>query len=245
MNHLGRILWVCIALSALCAFGQDGRMESDRFREGLTPQGHVNDWAGVFSEKQKAALESRIAAAKEANRAELAVVVVKTLHGGEIDDFAVKLFEQWGIGQKGVDNGVLLLAAIDDRQIRIEPGYGLEEVLPDARCGRILDREVLPRFREGDYAGGLIDGTVALLAVLSGETVPEPVAREASPAVVVFIVLLFVLFPVLFIWAAKRSGKGGGNGGGFRSSGGFSGGGGGFGGFGGGRSGGGGASRGW
>ena len=237
-----------MVLAAACAFGQTG---TDRFRESLAPQGHVSDWAGVFSPEQKADLESRIAAVRQATGAQLAVVAVKSLQGGEIKDFAVKLFEQWGIGEKGKDNGVLLLAAIEDRAMWIEVGYGLEGALNDAKCGRIRDEWILPRFKEGNYAQGLSDGADALLKAMGGEALPESAAPANNPLAAILFLLMFALVFILIVRSAIRGGKGGrwtpGGGGG--SFGGFSGSGGGgsggFGGFGGGRSGGGGAGGRW
>ena len=245
------VFGLVLKLSVGGVFGQDGMIESDRFRESLSPQGNVSDWAEVFTPEQKADLESRIVALRQTNGAQLAVVALKSLQGGEIGDFAEKLFAQWGIGEKGKDNGVLLLAAIEDRKMRIEVGYGLEGVLNDAKCGRIQDEYVVPRFKEGNYAQGLLDGADVLLKVMGGEALPEAAAStENNPlAAVIFLVFFAVVF-ILIVRASIRGGKGGGGGGsGGRlstgwSSGGSSGGG-GFGGFGGGRSGGGGASRSW
>ncbi|MGD9781451.1 MAG: YgcG family protein [Kiritimatiellia bacterium] len=233
----------------LAAAGVVGATESDDFRQGLAPQGYVSDWAGVFTPEQKSELESRIAAFTQTNGAELAVVAVASLKGGEIADFASKLFAQWGIGKKGQDNGVLLLVAIEDRKMRIEPGYGLEGVLNDAKCGRILDEYVVPRFKEGHYAQGLIDGATVLMKTIGGEELPAEEVAEIGPLGSFIFLLVFALIVFLMIRSAVRGGHGG-SGGGWKSggwTGGSSGGGGsgGFGGFGGGRSGGGGASRGW
>ena len=167
-------------------------------------------------------------------------------------NWGLSWFEQWGIGEKGKDNGVLLLAAIEDRAMWIEVGYGLEGVLNDAKCGRIRDEWIFPRFKEGNYAQGLRDGADALLSVMGGEALPEPAAPEENPlAAIVFLVIFAVVF-IQIVRSAIRGGKGGGgisSGGisGRGSFGGFSGGGGGggFGGFGGGRSGGGGAGGRW
>ena len=241
------VFGLVLELSVGGVFGQDGKIESDRFRESLSPQGNVSDWAGVFTPEQKTALESRIVAFRQTNGAQLAVVAVKSLEGGEINDFAVKLFAQWGIGEKGKDNGVLLLAAIEDRKMWIEVGYGLEGVLNDAKCGRVQDEFIVPRFKEGNYAQGLIDGADALLKIMSGEAIPEPAAQADNPLAAILFLLVFAAVFVLIARSAIRGGKGGrwtggsGGGGGFSSGGG----GGGFGGFGGGRSGGGGAGRSW
>lgn len=246
---------VCAVGLALVVPRTGAQTESDRFRESLVPQGHVSDWAGVFSPEQKADLESRIAAVRQATGAQLAVVAVKSLQGGEINDFAVKLFDQWGIGEKGKDNGVLLLAAIEDRAMWIEVGYGLEGALNDAKCGRIRDEWIFPRFKEGDYAQGLSAGADALLKVMGGETLPKPAEPENNPIAAAVFLMIFMFIFILIVRSAIRGGKGGGGGissggisGGGSSGRGWSGGGGGgssFGGFGGGRSGGGGAGGRW
>ncbi len=165
------MVWLGVLLSF--AFGQGGAAESDLYRKSLQPQGPVSDWAGVFTPEQKAALVSRISALKAANGAELAVVAIPSMKGGEIDDFAVNLFAQWGIGEKGKDNGVLLLAAIEDRKMRIEVGYGMEGVLTDAGTGRIQDEYILPHFKEGHFAQGLSDGADVLLNVMGGKPCPS------------------------------------------------------------------------
>ena len=245
-------LIVVLGLS-VCVHGQGTKTETDLYREGLHPQGAVSDWAGVFTPEQKAALEARLVAFQKANGAALVVVAVPSLKGGEIGDFAVKLFEQWGVGEKGKDNGVLLLAAIEDRKLRIEVGYGFEGALTDGATGRIMDEHILPRFKEGNYAQGLSDGADVLLKVMGGEALPEAApAAQGSPLAGLIFLAFFVLIFVLIVRAAIKGNKGGRGGGlgsgGSLSSGwksGGSSGGSGFGGFGGGRSGGGGASRGW
>ena len=237
-------VWV---LCVSCAMGQGSAAESDSFRASLKPQGPISDWAELLTPEQEAELNSRITALKVANGAELAVVTLKSLQGGEIDDFASKLFAQWGIGQKGKDNGVLLITAVDDRKMRIEVGYGMEGVLPDAKTGRIQDEYIVPRFKEGNYGQGLLDGADILLKVMGGEELPDPVPSEMSPVAALVFLLFFMAFFFFIVRAAIRGNKGGGSGGRLSSgwkSGGSSGGG-GFGGFGGGSSGGGGSSRSW
>ena len=194
--------WACLwAVAGAFAQG-DGRIESDRYREGLHPRGYVNDWAGVFAPEQKDALERRLAEAKQASGAELAVVTLPSLQGGEINDFTHKLFQQWGIGEKGKDNGILLLMALEERRVRIEPGYGFEETLTDARCGRILDAAVIPKFKEGDYAGGLIAGADLLLEVMGGSP-PDAIAREPVPEGDLKDVGIWFAFLVVFVFVAS------------------------------------------
>lgn len=131
------------------------------------PEGSVRDLAGVFAPSRQADLEGLLADLERATTAELAVVTVKTTQPVTVEEYAVKLFEKWGIGKKGRDNGVLMLLAIDDRAIKIEVGYGLEPAITDGTAGSILDRYVIPRFKDNDYAGGLVDGAKAIANLIA------------------------------------------------------------------------------
>ena len=224
--------------------------EFDALLQRLQPQGYVSDFAGVLSSDERASLASALAELERKTGAEVAVVTVQTLAGGEVNDFANRLFEKWGIGKKKADNGVLLLAAIEDRKLRIEVGYGLESLITDARSGRILDESVVPYFKQKQFGKGLASGADAIARLIAGGEKagpPPPSGGGPPPAAIVIFIIVFVL-----IFFARRvlpfTSGGGFGGGGYRggfggSSGGF--GSGGFGGFGGGSSGGGGASRGW
>ena len=221
----------------------------------LAPKGRVSDFAGQFSPAELATLENFLQELERKTTAEIAVVTVKNLDGGDIEDYATRLFEQWGVGKKGKDNGALLIAAIEDRKVRIEVGYGLEGAIPDARAGRILDESVIPFFKNGQYGAGLTEGARALALLVAQEagigltnSLPEaPAAAQSSASSNDIPVIIFFVIIVIFIIISSRRNRRFGGGGGWiggpggRSSGGSSG----FGGFGGGRSGGGGASRGW
>lgn len=221
----------------------------------LAPKGRVSDFAGQFSPAELATLENFLQELERKTTAEIAVVTVKNLDGGDIEDYATRLFEQWGVGKKGKDNGALLIAAIEDRKVRIEVGYGLEGAIPDARAGRILDESVIPFFKNGQYGAGLTEGARALALLVAQEagigltnSLPEaPAAAQSSASSNdIPVIIFFVIIVIIIIISSRRNRRFGGGGGwiggpGGRSSGGSSG----FGGFGGGRSGGGGASRGW
>lgn len=210
----------------------------------------VVDRANVFAERDKTALNRLLNDVLIKTDATIVVVTLRTLMGGQIDDFASRLYEAWGIGEKGSDRGVLILAAIEDRKIRIEVGYGLEATLTDAAAGRIIDTAVIPMFRNGNFAAGLIQGAALTarhigydIETTSGaagahETELSPFAAIMSLLVMVLFVIFAVRHPFLAMMLLGSM-----RGGGRFSGGGF--GGGGFGGFGGGMSGGGGASRGW
>ena len=146
--------------------------------------GFVNDFAALLSAEGKAKLEAQLAKLENDTTAEVAVVTVKSLEGLAIEDYAVRLFEAWGIGKKGKDNGVLFIVAKEERKVRIEVGYGLEPVITDGRAGRILDNEVLPRFKNGDYEGGIVAGVAAIEGYVRGGSPPQPL--EDNPVNSVF-----------------------------------------------------------
>src|SRR5688500_11717580 len=116
----------------------------DQLLQNLNPESRVTDTAKVLSDVQKQQLERLLADLERATTVEIAVVALPSLQGGEISDFANRLFERWGIGKRGKNNGILLLAAVEDRKVWIEVGYGLESLIPDARAGRILDEALIP-----------------------------------------------------------------------------------------------------
>lgn len=238
----------------------------------------VNDFAGVIDAQSRAELERRILALQQASGDVIVVATVETFTPdyADIREYAVKMFENGGkgIGKQGEDNGLLIVAAIDDRQIGIEVGYGLEGIITDGFAGETIRQTIRPQFRTGDYGAGLLAGVTRIINRIaeqrgvSLENVPvQPVRREAPvrfPCGTILLILL-VLWMIssgggrrrrrrrywgLGPWSGWNSGVGpfgGGFGGGVGGFGGRSGGfgGGGFGGFGGGRSGGGGASGGW
>lgn len=137
-------------------------------------QGYVNDFASLLSSQGRASLETRLSQLEKDTSAEVAVVTIKSLEGYTIEDYAVRLFENWGIGKKSKDNGVLFLIASEEREVRIEVGYGLEAVITDSRAGRILDKAVVPRFKEGNYEAGIFAGVADIEAYVRGGSPPLP-----------------------------------------------------------------------
>ncbi len=149
---------------------------TDELLNSLRPTADVNDFAGLLSPAEKSALEQRCRQLRERTGAELAVVTLQSLRGGQIDDFASKLFARWGIGQNEKKNGLLLLVAMDEHLSRIEVGYGLEPIIPDVLAARILHHELRPRFRRQQYAEGLSAAVNALCELVERG---EPADREA------------------------------------------------------------------
>ena len=212
-----------------------------------SPQGYVNDYASVLKPETKTQIEQLAAQLQQTTGIELAVVTVPTLEGSTVEDYSVKLFGAWGIGQKQKDNGLLFLIAPAERKAHIEVGYGLEGTLNDAKAARLLRDFLVPRAKEGNLDEGIKETSAALFKTFTTGAVPE--RRQPEKKSFSFFGLLFFLV-ILYLWIRHPLlfllflGGGPSSRGGF---GGFGGGGsgGGFGGFGGGSSGGGGGSAGW
>lgn len=275
------VLLVLIFLSfpvadRLCTSGLNspGSLVPACAQTGVLPAltGRVVDNAGLLSAPEEARLVEELEAFERRSSDQVVVATIESLNGENLEDFANRLFRHWGLGQEGVNNGVLFLVARNDRKIRIEVGYGLEGTLTDALAKTIIDAVIVPRFRAGDFSGGITEGTRMIIDVLSGDTAElearKQQARKSGKdefdwvGSVFFIVWSILFFgPIIFAIGApifgKKIGKrryrwlgiettyGGSSGGRGRSSGGgWSSGGGGFSG-GGGSSGGGGASGGW
>ena len=224
----------------------------------------VNDMAGMLNADEASALEQKLDTYNDSTSTQIAVVIISTLDGAEINQFSTELFHKWQIGQKGKDNGVLLFIAKNDRKLFITTGRGVEEFLPDAICKRIIEQIIKPQFKAGNYAQGINDGVDQMMVRLSGQFKGDDNGGQVrSPFnfswkwIIIGIVILFILSSlfgggnngqtyssgggssVLWFLLGMLSGGGGGSRGGDSDSGG------GFGGFGGGDTGGGGAGGDW
>ncbi len=256
MKFLLRLRVLFLLLAVIIPFAGSAQNIPDQ----TNPPHLVNDFADVLSVEQERELEQKLMAYEDSTSTQIAVVLVKNLDGTDVADYAVKLALKWKIGTKK-DNGVLLLAAIDDRKTRIEVGYGLEGVLPDITTKRILTEDVKPYFKQQQYYEGLDLATTHIIQAAKGEYKGEykysnnkgkKKGKGLGIGSIIFIIILIIIF-------ASNSGGGGGFltgmilgnmlGGSRHSSGGgwgdFSSGGGSFGGFGGGSFGGGGSSGDW
>jgi len=162
-----------LLLLSLVSFGD----EKD-FPPRPTPAKLVNDLAKTMSPDQVAQLEQKLVDFDKTTSTQITIVTIKNLGGYEVAQYAVELANRWGIGQKGKDNGVLLLASIDDRRVNISTGYGLEGALPDATSGRIIRNEIAPAFKQGDYFGGFSKGADAIIAATKGEYKADPKQEE-------------------------------------------------------------------
>jgi uncharacterized protein len=142
----------------------------------------VTDLTGTLSAQEQAALEQKLAAFEERKGSQIAVLFVPTTGDETIEQYAIRVAEQWRLGREGVDDGALLLVARDDRALRIEVGYGLEGAMPDAIANRIVEDIVVPRFRLGEFAAGVDAGVDAMIRVVDGEPLPAVEPPASWPA---------------------------------------------------------------
>lgn len=264
MKKLLNIRWI---LAFLLLLGTS-RLQAQEIPSKPNPPRLVNDYANVLSKEQVEILEHKLVALDDSTSNQIAIVLLPTLDGYPVEEFANKLFRSWGIGSKGTNNGVLILAAIEDRKVWIEVGYGLEGAIPDVIASDIYRNKIVPAFKEQNYYRGLDDAIDELGKAAAGEYKIKRSKEQdkgSGKPILTFVIILFVVLMIV----ARGGGKGGKGGGmmsrkgygdiaeaifwssmlgGSRGGGGGSGwggGGGGFGGFGGGSSGGGGAGGSW
>lgn len=206
--------------------------------------GYINDHAGMIPASTELKLEQYLEKFEQTDSTQIAVLTLTSLEGEDLDETSLRVAEQWQLGQSQHDNGLLLFIAKEDRKIRIEVGHGLEGRLTDLLAGRIIDDEISPHFKQGDFSGGIIAGVISMGEAVRGEytgTGKRPKKKRSSFG---WLMMLLFLAPGLLPFGGRRRRSmfwmgGGFGGGGFGggSGGGFSGGGGSFGG--------GGASGGW
>lgn len=239
------------------------------------PERLVNDFANVLTDQEEQQLESELVQFDDQSSTQIAILTTPSLYGYDIADFSVRTFNEWGIGQKDKNNGILIVfkpKSVESKgQVFVVTGYGLEGILPDAVVNRnVVDYEMIPRFKEGDIYGGLYAGSKVIKELAAREYTAEAYQKKTSGKKpekggggFVFVILIIIVLVSIFkggrggggystrgslpFWLAMGllSNRGGGSFGGFSGGSGGFGGGGGFGGFGGGMSGGGGAGGSW
>jgi uncharacterized protein len=233
------------------------------------PNTLVNDYTNTLTQDEIYQLERKLVAFDDSTSIQIAIAIIQSTGVYDVDDYAVRLGEHWGVGHKGKNNGIMILVALKDRKVSIQTGYGVEGALPDAAAAKIRLNEINPNFREGNYFAGLDRATDAIIAYTKGEyknDTPKRKGQNSSKFPIVLIILIIIIISIIskrgggrggqiigsrggssLFWWTLMSGMGGnrGGGGGFGGFGGGSGGGGGFGGFGGGSFGGGGSGGDW
>jgi uncharacterized protein len=171
--------------------------------------GRVVDLTATLSSSQKESLEQKLKAFEDSKGSQVAVLIVPTTAPEAIEQYSIRVAEQWKIGRKKVDDGAILVVAKDDHKLRIEVGYGLEGALTDLTSKRIIDEEIVPKFRSGDFAGGISAGIDRMLRVIDGEPLPPPkpqaqyannfdIGNLLNPFVIVGVLIVGGLFRAIF-----------------------------------------------
>ncbi|MBN8518024.1 MAG: TPM domain-containing protein [Candidatus Accumulibacter sp.] len=162
----------------------------------------VTDLTSTLDVEQRRRLDDRLAAFEKAKGSQIAVLIVPTVQPESVEQYALRVVESWELGRRGVDDGALLLIAKDDRKLRIEVGYGLEGALNDATAKRIISETIAPRFKRGDFYGGIDAGIAAMMQVIAGEALPPAARIEGARRADVddhFEMLLLIGFVLVFV----------------------------------------------
>lgn len=167
---------------------------------------HVNDYAGMLSTGTVQELERSLTAFERSDSTQIVVLTIPALGGENLEEFSIRVAESWRVGQKGVDNGVILLIAQKERRIRIEVGRGLEGKLTDLVSGRIIRGDLSPHFKAGDIDGGVIAGVSAIMAAVKGEytAAPRDLKHGRKSAPPIFTLVIFLLVACVFLGAISR-----------------------------------------
>jgi uncharacterized protein len=167
------------------------------------PDGRITDRTGTLNPREIAVLEQKLGAFEKETTNQIAVLLIPSLQGDSLEDFSIRLAEKWKIGQKGRNNGAILLVVKNERKIRIEVGYGLEGALPDALAGTIIRNEIGPRFKEGRFYAGIEAGLNAIMAATKGEYRAAKKNSRGSQGLPLWVPLLLILgFGVFMVMSA-------------------------------------------
>lgn len=261
-----KIVSLFLFFISISAFAQDGDVVP---KKPSPAEGLVIDKTNTLTPEQESTLEAKLIAYDKSTSNQIAIVLIPSLKGNSIEDVGLQILRTWGVGgQADKDNGVVILVAKEDRKMRIEVGYGLEGAVTDYAASSIIENNLKPNFREGNYYRGLTEAVDEIIKAAEGRyKAPEGYGKGKGKGINGWQIFLIIIFIWIILGAIGRGGRGGGGyvsrrgyrgfsgpfwwgtGGGWSggggSGGGWSGGGGGFGGFGGGSGGGGGASGSW
>jgi uncharacterized protein len=272
INNMIKRIFSGVAALIIILLSSSGILYSQGIPDKPSPPRLVNDYANLLNSQEANVLENKLVSFNDSSSTQIAVVIVKDLAGYEIEEYAQRLGEKWGIGQKGLNNGLVIVVKVKTEsskgEVFIKPGYGLEGPVPDLTCSSIVDNEILPSFRDGNYFKGLDKATTVIISLVRGEYTaaqygnkPGKNIKKSAPIgvfIIIFIIVMFLIssgrsnhnnlsgkggLPFWLLLSMMNSGRSasGGSWGGFSSGSG----GGGFGGFGGGSFGGGGAGGSW
>ncbi len=195
-----------LLVAGILCFGVRDRIAADPLPVPK-PQGYVNDFAGLLADRQRSILENILRQYEQKTTNQVVLLVIDSLEGEDLESYSLRVAEEWKIGQKGKDNGVLFLVVLKDRKARIEVGYGLEGSLPDAVASRILRQIVFPAFRQGNYFGGIAGGLEAILQATEGEFKAPEGASGASDGPARLSASTLLVLVILFLLLSSRVGR--------------------------------------
>lgn len=175
---VGRWLAALACLLAAAGLAFFGSVQADVAVPALNSR--VTDLTGTLTAEQKSVLEQRLAGFEAGKGSQIAVLMLSSTKPEEIEQFSIRVAESWKIGRKGTDDGLILVIAKDDRRLRIEVGYGLEGAIPDAVAKRVISETITPRFKAGDYYGGISAGVEQLIKLVEGEKLPPPTGQSGG-----------------------------------------------------------------
>ena len=172
------------------------------------PSSWVNDYAAVFSAGEKNQLEQKLNNFQYNSSTQIFIVTIDDNHGYAPSDLAQRIGEKWGVGQQGKDNGLIVLLDMMDKQVFIATGYGLEEFIPDAIASRIVNNEILPRFKKRDFYTGVSDGVDVMISLLEGQFTPDEYRQQSSSSKgsgIIGMIIFMLIFSSLFGGRRRRS----------------------------------------
>jgi uncharacterized protein len=196
MKHLQILLLLLLNLPVI---------RGQKIPDPMIPQRLVNDFTGLLTADQRNSLENKLVVFDDSTSTQICVVTYDDLQGYSANEFGTALFQKWGIGQKSKSNGILILISPRNRQMTIQPGYGLEGAVPDAICKRIIEHEMVPAFRQGNYFKGIDKATQTLMALTKGEFTADEYAKKTGSGGGGFLPVLFVIIIFLVVFSSIAS----------------------------------------
>jgi uncharacterized protein len=199
-----RYITICITLQLIAFF-----LCNAQIPERPDPPRLVNDFANVLKPNEREALEKKLVAYNDSTSTQIAIVTMPNLGGYDAASFSFELAEKWGIGRKNKNNGILILMSVQERDVFIAPGYGIEAYIPDAIAKRIVNQYLIPNFRQGNFYKGFDEATNVMIGLLSGKFTADNMDGNEIP--LWLIVLIIVIIVVLIILVNKSGGNSGGH----------------------------------
>jgi len=214
LKRFGISLFLLLVLSTIVP-GLYNDLNSESLEQVINPKAAQNLWvsdmANIIDQNTENQINDLINQLEQKTTAEIAVVTIQETDGSTPKDFATELFKKWEIGKKGKDNGVLVLLVMGDRRIEVETGYGIEGVLPDGKVGKILDKYVIPYFREGNFGFGLLSGVKAISNILEGDAsiqdspAPKEQKKTGFSGIIKGLAVLFFIILALYLILKSRT----------------------------------------